>query len=120
MHKPMPSQLSFSGLLNAVDGIAATEGRVLFMTTNHLDRLDPALVRPGRVDMVQHLGLCSREQLRALWRNFYPAAQELAEQFAQQLPENQLSPAVVQGWFLFNKHTPRTALDGAQRALLGR
>lgn len=43
--------LSFSGLLNAIDGVAAQEGRMLFMTTNHLERLSEALVRPGRVDV---------------------------------------------------------------------
>ena len=37
--------VTFSGLLNALDGVAATEGRVTFMTTNHLNRLDPALIR---------------------------------------------------------------------------
>ena len=40
--------VSFSGLLNALDGVAAGEERVVFMTTNFIDRLDPALIRPGR------------------------------------------------------------------------
>ncbi|KAH7339784.1 P-loop containing nucleoside triphosphate hydrolase protein, partial [Rhizoctonia solani] len=39
--------LSLSGLLNALDGVAASEGRILFATTNHLERLDPALSRPA-------------------------------------------------------------------------
>ena len=43
--------LSLSGLLNALDGVAASEGRILFATTNHLERLDPALSRPGRMDV---------------------------------------------------------------------
>lgn len=37
--------VTFSGLLNALDGVAATEGRVMFMTTNHIERLDAALIR---------------------------------------------------------------------------
>ena len=41
------SNVSLSGLLNALDGIAATEGRMLFCTTNYLDRIDSALSRPG-------------------------------------------------------------------------
>ncbi|KAF1991254.1 P-loop containing nucleoside triphosphate hydrolase protein [Aulographum hederae CBS 113979] len=45
------SQLSLSGLLNAIDGVASHEGRVLVMTTNHPEKLDSALIRPGRVDM---------------------------------------------------------------------
>jgi chaperone BCS1 len=41
------STITFSGLLNAIDGVAAQEGRLLCLTTNHVDRLDPALIRPG-------------------------------------------------------------------------
>ena len=41
--------MTLSGLLNALDGVTSGESaRLLFMTTNHADRLDPALVRPGR------------------------------------------------------------------------
>lgn len=42
-------KLSFSGFLNALDGVATQEGTVLFMTTNHVERLDPALIRAGRI-----------------------------------------------------------------------
>lgn len=42
--------VTFSGLLNALDGAAAQEGRLLFMTTNHIEKLDSALIRPGRCD----------------------------------------------------------------------
>ncbi|KAM7204914.1 putative mitochondrial chaperone BCS1-B [Naviculisporaceae sp. PSN 640] len=45
-------RLSLSGLLNILDGVASQEGRVLIMTTNHLEKLDKALIRPGRVDMI--------------------------------------------------------------------
>ncbi len=44
-------QVSFSGLLNALDGVRSQEGRILIMTTNHIEKLDPALLRPGRADM---------------------------------------------------------------------
>jgi chaperone BCS1 len=52
--------ITFSGLLNALDGVAAQEGKVLVMTTNHVERLDPALVRPGRIDIRCYFGLASR------------------------------------------------------------
>jgi len=42
--------LTFSGLLNALDGVRSQEGRILFMTTNHREKLDDALKRPGRAD----------------------------------------------------------------------
>lgn len=49
--------VSFSGLLNALDGVRSQEGSILFMTTNHREKLDPALLRPGRCDV--HVELCN-------------------------------------------------------------
>ena len=44
-HNYYRGKVTFSGLLNAIDGILAQEGRILVMTTNHLEKLDPALIR---------------------------------------------------------------------------
>lgn len=41
------SRVTFSGLLNAIDGVSSAEARLLVMTTNYPERLDPALIRPG-------------------------------------------------------------------------
>jgi chaperone BCS1 len=49
--KPTNGMVSLSTLLNVLDGIGSPEGRVLIMTTNHIERLDSALIRPGRADM---------------------------------------------------------------------
>lgn len=65
--------LSLSGLLNALDGVAAAEGRILFATTNHLERLDPALSRPGRMDVWVEFKNSSKWQAEALFRNFFPS-----------------------------------------------
>lgn len=51
-------RLTFSGLLNALDGVASTEARIVFMTTNHVDRLDPAPIRPGFIYSF-HLPSCA-------------------------------------------------------------
>ena len=63
--------VTFSGLLNALDGVASGESRIIFMTTNHLERLDPALIRPGRVDMICELGDATPRQVRELLVRFY-------------------------------------------------
>ncbi|KZP26468.1 P-loop containing nucleoside triphosphate hydrolase protein [Athelia psychrophila] len=68
--------LSLSGLLNALDGVAASEGRILFATTNHLERLDPALSRPGRMDVWVEFRNASKWQAEALFRNFFPSTEE--------------------------------------------
>lgn len=68
--------LSLSGLLNALDGVAASEGRILFATTNHLERLDPALSRPGRMDVWIEFKNASKWQAELLFRNFFPSTDE--------------------------------------------
>ncbi|KAF4610002.1 hypothetical protein D9613_010330 [Agrocybe pediades] len=59
--------LSLSGLLNA-----ASEDRLLFATTNRLERLDPALSRPGRMDVWVEFKNATKWQAEALFRNFFP------------------------------------------------
>jgi len=73
---PSPSRqhrmsVSFSGLLNAIDGVASHEGRILIMTTNHRERLDPALIRPGRVDMQIEFGYACKTTLAEIFRELY-------------------------------------------------
>jgi chaperone BCS1 len=63
--------VTFSGLLNALDGVAAGEERIAFLTTNHIDRLDEALIRPGRVDMTVRIGWATRHQAIQMWDRFY-------------------------------------------------
>ncbi|KAB5595125.1 mitochondrial chaperone BCS1-A [Ceratobasidium theobromae] len=69
--------LSLSGLLNALDGVAASEGRILFATTNHLERLDPALSRPGRMDVWIEFKNATKWQCEQLFNNFFPAADNI-------------------------------------------
>lgn len=61
---------SLNDLLNALDGIASFKDSIVFATTNHLDRLDQALTREGRFDVVQEIGL-STTQVADLFRVFY-------------------------------------------------
>jgi mitochondrial chaperone BCS1 len=89
-------EVSFSGLLNALDGVAAQEGRIIVLTTNHRELLDAALIRPGRIDMEVELGNASAMQLRALFLRFFPQDTAQADAaVAAYLPKS-LSPAQVQ------------------------
>jgi len=65
------SRITLSGLLNAIDGIGAHDGRILYATTNKYFALDPALCRPGRMDLHIEFKLASRYQARELFRCFY-------------------------------------------------
>jgi DNA polymerase III delta prime subunit len=105
------SNLSFSGLLNALDGVASQEGRIIVMTTNHREKLDPALIRPGRVDVEKEIRNASRKQIEGMFLRFYRITQpypeapdpetlkDLAKNFAAKLPEYEISMAKLQGFF---------------------
>jgi mitochondrial chaperone BCS1 len=88
--------ISFSGLLNALDGVGAQEGRIIVLTTNHRDKLDAALIRPGRIDVEEELGLATAKQLTQLMLRFHPTEAERIAKLAQQYPDQSLSPAQIQ------------------------
>ncbi|KAF3930895.1 hypothetical protein ABW19_dt0205976 [Dactylella cylindrospora] len=139
------NSVSLSGLLNAIDGVATHEGakhrilfmnsnftncpivtgRILIMTTNHPDGLDPALIREGRVDKLIGFRLATRTQIVQLFINMYtnchPEEQgddiekqkisDTAEAFANLLPEGKFSPAEIQGFLLVRRGKYKKALD---------
>lgn len=71
--------ISLSGLLNAIDGVASHEGRVLIMTTNHPEKLDAALIRPGRVDRKVEFTLAGQDQIQELFVRMYAASEQAPE-----------------------------------------
>ena len=68
--KPTRDRLDLSGILNVLDGVVDTPERILIMTTNHPERLDPALVRPGRVDVKLRLGYVQRTEARQMVEHY--------------------------------------------------
>lgn len=102
--------VSFSGLLNALDGVAAQEGRIILLTTNHRERLDAALIRPGRIDVEFKLDLASREQVAMMLLRFHTDKQQEIEQLVAELPERVLSPAQIQQVLLSHSDFEQVAL----------
>ena len=110
--------MTFSGLLNTLDGVASSEERLVFMTTNHLASLDPALIRPGRVDVKQEIGLASRSQLLKMYKRFYPDQTfARAEEFAEKVIglDQGKSIAQIQGHFMLFKNSPSGAIENVDQ-----
>ncbi|SCU79867.1 LADA_0B03686g1_1 [Lachancea dasiensis] len=111
--KGFQSGVTFSGLLNALDGVASSEETITFMTTNHPEVLDPALMRPGRVDYKAYIGNASPFQVGEMFMKFYPDGDKYCDLFVQRATalNVQISTAQLQGLFVFNKDDPQAALD---------
>lgn len=62
--------VTMGGLLNALDGIGTPHGIITLMTTNHIETLDPALIRPGRVDILEEIGFVDTDQVANLCKQF--------------------------------------------------
>lgn len=109
--------MTFSGFLNALDGVASGEERIIFMTTNHAEKLDPALIRPGRVDLMQLIDDATTEQAKKLFDRFYgegdgnvtdPEVRVLSNRFELIVREElghgkRISMAALQGLFICNE-----------------
>ncbi|KAI5795408.1 BCS1 N terminal-domain-containing protein [Peziza echinospora] len=103
------ANVTFSGLLNALDGVASGEERVVMLTTNYRNRLDEALVRPGRVDREIYVGWASVAQVGEMWERFYgPEYPVQKEQFLQVLKDS--GAFKLQGLFVYNKGDPEGAV----------
>jgi chaperone BCS1 len=64
--------VTLSGLLNALDGLETPSGSLFFMTTNLIQNLDEALIRPGRVDKKIYLGPATDDQKIEMYHRFFP------------------------------------------------
>ncbi|EPQ51535.1 P-loop containing nucleoside triphosphate hydrolase protein [Gloeophyllum trabeum ATCC 11539] len=130
---PKDGSVTLSGLLNAIDGVGAQEGRILFATTNKYLALDPALCRPGRMDRHIEFKHASRYQARELFRTFYAPGDDapmnpngslmhdfktsdskhevsdLASQFADAVPDESFSMASLQGYLMMYKTSHQEA-----------
>ncbi|KAJ2098306.1 Complex III assembly protein translocase and chaperone, partial [Coemansia sp. RSA 922] len=108
------SMVTFSGLLNALDGVASSDERIIFMTTNHIERLDPALIRPGRVDTKVFFGNATPHQICKMFTRFYGSEHAgMAQQFARALEGHSVSTAQLQGHFVVHKREAQAAVDHA-------
>jgi chaperone BCS1 len=88
------------------------------MTTNHINRLDPALIRPGRVDLKLEIDWASKSQITRMFTRFYPEKpQTLATEFADRVIEcgGKKSIAQLQGHFMMFKNDPEGAVQNVDK-----
>ncbi|KAI3450990.1 hypothetical protein Pfo_007655 [Paulownia fortunei] len=109
------TKLTLSGVLNFIDGLWSTCGdeRIIIFTTNHKEKLDPALLRPGRMDMHIHMGYCTPEGFDVLAFNYlgihdHPS---LFPEIKGLIREVDITPAELAEHLMRNEHVD-VALEG--------
>ena len=104
------SKLTLATLLEVLDGVMEMDGRMLIITTNYPERLDKALIRPGRIDMKVKFGLCTADNIVQMYQHYFEA--ELPSSFDRsRLQDDVYSPAEVTQVFLNNMHKPEEGLE---------
>ena len=69
--------ISLSFLLNLMEGLLEMDGRIIIMTTNHIDKIDPALIRPGRIDIKINFKLLDNKQINEMIQFYIPEAKDI-------------------------------------------
>ena len=87
-------ELNLSGLLNVLDGLMELTGSIIILTTNHPEKLDPALIRPGRITKKLHLGEMSNASIKNMIEYYF---KEKIESPLPPLPQNlNVTPAKME------------------------
>ena len=96
--------ITLDDILNLWDGLYETPGRIIAISSNHYDTLDPALIRPGRIDITLEMKLVNRETLKEMFRHFFGF--DILEDDLLQFRENIYSPAEIVNIYISSKKDP--------------
>ena len=99
------SGISFSGLLNSLDGISHVDNQIIFMTTNCKMVLDKALTRPGRIDLDIEFKYSTKEQIKTMFEKFLPNQKKKFNEFYKAVKGLNLTTAMLQQYFFGNIKT---------------
>ena len=103
------TNVSFSTILNSLDGFACKNRLITFMTTNHKEKLDSALTRPGRIDYIFELTYASRNQMNEMYLSYIPDKNDFSTLYSA-IKAKQISTAAFHK-FLFDNRDTSNILD---------
>lgn len=105
MSSQTQDNITLDDILNLWDGIRENTGRIMIITTNHYNKLDPALIRPGRIDMGLNLENATSTIIAEMYLHYYGV--EIDPNDLALIPDRFYSPAEVINFYVSNNENPR-------------
>ena len=93
--------LTFSGMLNSLDGLGRKDNLIIFITTNHREKLDSALVRPGRIDKEIHFGYATENQITQIYSKLAKNHLDKLETFKKLTKNINLTVAILSKYLFY-------------------
>jgi chaperone BCS1 len=103
LQPPEEDPISLDDILNMFDGIREASGRILIISSNHYNKLDDALVRPGRIDLTMKMVNASRQTIREMYEHFYK--KPIKEKDLVKIKDEFYSPAEIINLYILHKES---------------
>ena len=97
------SAISFSGILNVLDGVSRKTGLITFITTNFKEKLDSAMIRPGRMDYIMSFTIINKEQIYEMYKFFFPNQMDNFDKFHDKIYSLNLTTCILHKFFFENR-----------------
>lgn len=103
--------VSFSCILNFLDGLFSKEDLVTIITTNHLEKLDKAIIRPMRIDKIIKFTHCSKYQFNTIFEKFFEDKKELMNSIWIIIKQKKFTTAMLQNWLIKFMYEPEELIN---------
>lgn len=95
--------ITLDDVLNLWDGLLETPGRILIISSNHYDKLDPALIRPGRIDITLELSHVSRETFSEIYTHLFGTKINASQ--LKRVPDKKYTPAEIMNIYISSNYS---------------
>jgi len=105
----MDEPVTLDDILNLWDGIRETPGRILIISSNHYNKLDSALTRPGRIDITLELSYASRNTIQEMYHHLF--GETIDTEYLEKIPDKFYSPAELINIYMAGDKNSQSFLD---------
>lgn len=109
--KKEENRVSFSCILNFLDGVYSKGDLITIITTNHIERLDKALIRPMRIDNIINFTHCSKYQYNEIFKLIFPDNDDIREQLYKIIKNKKFTTSMLQKFFIRFIYEPEKLID---------